>query len=82
MEIERTHLKVNELFKTDEIVRSGTLFAYIGREERRKRRREDEQEGEDQEDRKDTVRWVRAMAFAVSAMGFGSYVDLLLQGQL
>ncbi|CAN5970916.1 unnamed protein product [Sphagnum jensenii] len=75
MEIERTHVKVNERFKTDQIVRSGTLFAYLGRVGRRERRREDEQEGEDKA-------MVRAMAFAVSAMGFGSYVGLLLQGQL
>ncbi len=57
METERTRLKVNERFKTDEIVRSGTLFAFRGRVGRRERRREDEQEGEDEEERKDTMRW-------------------------
>jgi hypothetical protein len=67
--------KSNERFKTDEIVRSGTLFAYRGRVGRRETRREDEQEGEDNA-------MLRAMAFAVSAMGFGSHVGLLLQGQL
>jgi hypothetical protein len=75
MEIERTHVKVNERFKTDEIVRSGTLFDYRGRVGRRERRREDEQEGEDNA-------MVRAMGFAVSAMALDHMWAYYFKGQL
>jgi hypothetical protein len=75
MEIERTHVKVNERFETDEIIRSGTLFAYRGRLGRRERRQEDEQEREDNA-------MVRAMGFAVSAMALDHMWAYYFKGQL
>ncbi len=75
MEIERTHVKVNERFETDEIIRSGTLFAYRGRLGRRERRQEDEQEREDNA-------MVRAMGFAVSAMALDHMWAYYFMGQL